>query len=814
MKKRFYFPLALTFLLSYSHLLAQDPSGYQVPPKPIADLIEAALTPGISLSPDNQWMLLMERPGLPSIEEVAQPELRLAGIRINPRTNGASRTSYFTGLLLRKMDTQNFEPVAVSGLPANPRLENVTWSPDGTTVAFLNSVAEGTELWAVDVANARARRLTGPVVNDVLRPSYTWFSDSKTLIYKKIPAGRGEMPKEPSVPAGPIIQSNEGTAAPVRTFQDLLRNKHDESLFKHFTTCQLTLLDLSTNKETPFAKGIFSNISTSPDGMYVLVTEVKKPFSYIVPYSRFPQATTLYDRSGKVVRQMADLPAAENIPQGFGAVAEGPRSYNWRADNPASLYWVEAQDGGDPKRQVEVRDKLFRLDAPFTGQPLAVLDFGLRYAGVDWGNDGLAIAYERWWATRREITRRWQPGNPAATPEVLFDRSYEDSYNDPGNFATKRNKWGRYELLTADNGQSLYLTGSGASPEGDRPFVDRFDLTTKQAERLWRSETPYYESPVGIVDAGKGIVLTQREANYEPPNFFLRNLKTGSLSQITFFPNPFESLKGVKKELIRFNRADGLELTGTLYLPPGYNSERDGRLPVLMWAYPREFKSADAAGQVSGSPHSFIRTSWTSPLLWTVGGYAVFDNVAMPIIGEGDAEPNETFVGQLQANAAAAVNVVVDMGIGDRERIAVGGHSYGAFMTANLLAHTDLFAAGIARSGAYNRTLTPFGFQSEERTYWQAPDVYHAMSPFNYADRIKEPLLLIHGEADNNSGTFPMQSERMYAAMKGHGATVRLVMLPHESHGYRARESILHTAWETDQWLEKYVKKRAAKGER
>lgn len=792
-------------------LLAQDASTYQKPPQAIADLIDAAPTPGVSVSPGHEWMLLLEQPSLPPIEEVAQEELRLAGIRINPRTNGASRSSYFTGMKLRSMQSKNFEPVTVSGLPAKARMENVSWSPDGKTIAFLNSVSDGIELWVVDVSTARARRLTEAVINDAIGSPFAWFSDGKTLIFRKIQLNRGAIPKEPSAPSGPTIQVNEGEVAAVRTYQDLLKNKFDETLFEYFTTGQLSLLDVATGKETPFATGIFSNFTPSPDGNYLLVSEVKKPFSYIVPYYRFPETVTIYDRKGKVVRQLADLPAAENIPKGFGAVAEGPRSFTWRSDKPASIYWVEAQDGGDPKREAEIRDKMFHLEAPFTGKPLEDLSFSLRYGGVTWGHDGLAIASEWWWQTRREITRRWQPGKPAATPDVLFDRSYEDRYNDPGSFETKRNQYGESVLLTANNGQTLYLTGQGASPEGNRPFVDKFDLKTKTTERLWRSEAPYYEYPVSILDEEKGMVLTRREANYEPPNYFLRDLKKGSLTQVTFFTNPFEALKGVSKELIKFKRADGLEMTGTLYLPAGYDKDRDGRLPVLMWAYPREYKSADAAGQVSGSPHSFIRTSWASPVLWVTQGYAVFDNVAMPIVGEGDAEPNETFVEQLHANAEAAVNTIVDMGIGDRERIGVGGHSYGAFMTANLLAHTDLFAAGVARSGAYNRTLTPFGFQSEERTYWETPETYFNMSPFNFADKIKEPLLLIHGEADNNSGTFPMQSERMFAAMKGHGATVRLVMLPHESHGYRAKESIMHMAWEMDQWLDKFVKQAETK---
>lgn len=800
--------IIMTALLS-STLFAQGSSGYQMPPKAIADLIDAAPTPGVSISPDDQWMALFDRPSLPSIEEVSQEELRLAGLRINPKTNGQSRSSYYTGIRLRSMQAQKEK--TVKGFPENARLRNVSWAPDGKTMACLNTVADGNELWKIDVATATASKLTGPAVNNSMRGPFTWLSDSKTLIVRTIAKNRRPQPTEPSVPKGPVIQSNEGVAAPVRTYQDMLRNPHDEDLFEYFTNSQLVFLDVSSGEQKFFAEGIFRSVSTSPDGQYVLVSQIKKPFSYIVPYYRFPMTVTVYDRNGKPVRQIADLPAAENLPKGFNAVATGPRSFTWRSDKPASLYWVEAQDGGDPKKEVKIRDRMFALSAPFDGEPQAVLDFQLRYGGVDWGTDDLAIAYEWWRADRREVTKKWSPGNPKAPPTVLFDRSYEDRYGDPGGFESRTNKWGRNVLLTAGNGQSLYLSGQGASPEGNRPFVDKFSLETKSSERLWRSEAPYYEYPVYILDADKGTVLTRREANYEPPNFFLRNLESGNLTQLTHFPNPYEGLKGVTKELVKFQREDGIDLTGTLYLPAGYDPAKDGTLPVLMWAYPREYKSASAASQVTTSPHAFIRTSWASPTLWLARGYAVFSNVAMPIIGEGDEEPNEKFVEQLYANAEAAVNVVVERGIADRDRIGIGGHSYGAFMTANLLAHTDLFAAGVARSGAYNRTLTPFGFQAEERTYWETPETYYKMSPFNFADKIKEPLLLIHGEADNNSGTFPMQSERMYAALKGHGATVRLVMLPAESHGYRARESIMHMAWEMDQWLDKYVAKEGAK---
>lgn len=785
-------------------MTAQENTGYQMPPQAIADLIDAPPTPGVSISPDQQWMLLRDRPSLPSIEEVSQPELRLAGLRLNPRTNGQSRASYETGLRLRQMGTNT--ETAVKGLPANARIRSLTWSPDSRSAVFLNTVADGNELWKLDVATATASRIEGAMVNNALRAPFEWMPDGKTLIVSTIDIDRGRMPQEPSVPKGPVIQSNEGGAAPVRTYQDMLRNPYDEELFEYLTSSHLVFLDLATGNQKSFLEGIIRNVQASPSGQFILVTTLKRPFSYIVPYYRFASEVNLYDQGGNFVRKMADLPVAENLPKGFNAVATGPRSFQWRSDVPAELYWVEAQDGGDPKQEATVRDRLFSMKAPFDGEPKIALDFGLRYGGIDWGNADVAIAYEWWRADRRQITRLWHPDKTTKAPVVLFDRSYEDRYGDPGDFETVRNEHGHDVLLMTSDGQSLFLTGQGASPAGNRPFVDKFALGTKKSERLWQSEAPYYERPFYILDTENTKLLTLRESQFENPNFFLRDLASGQTTQVTKFPNPFEAMCGVSKELVKFKRADGLDLTGTLYLPAGYDPTTDGTLPVLMWAYPREFKSADAAGQVTTSPHAFIRTYWASPTLWLSRGYAIFDRVAMPVIGEGDEEPNEHFVEQLRANAEAAIDVLVERGIADRDRIGIGGHSYGAFMTANLLAHTDLFAAGIARSGAYNRTLTPFGFQAEERTYWEAPETYYKMSPFNFADKIKEPLLLIHGEADSNSGTFPMQSERMYAALKGNGATARLVMLPAESHGYRGRESIMHMAWEMDNWLEKYVR--------
>ena len=793
-------------------LTAQDPLGYQSPDNTIQSLIDAPPTPSSNISPDGNWMLLAGLPSLPGIEEVAQEELRLAGLRIQPRTNGSSRSSHYNDFSLREIATG--KDYAIKGLPAIKRFENLSWAPDGAYLAFTNTEKDKLSLWILTMKTRSASQVAGIQINDAMRGiPYTWLGTSGEIVVKAIINNRPS-PPEDALPIGPNIQENSGQSAPVRTYQDLLKNQYDINLFDHYTSAELIKVNAADgSKKTFLPASIYSSMQSSPDGKYVLCTKLEKPYSFIVPYSRFPQVVNVYDQSGKLVKNIANIPLAENIPKGFGSTRTGPRSFSWRDDVAATLTYVEALDGGDPKKEADFRDQLYLWPAPFQGAASLGQKTKLRYGGVSWGKSDFALIYEWWWTDRREVTSSWNPSAPTAAAKTIFDRSWEDRYNDPGNFRSKRNKYGRFALHFDKNNQ-LYLTGQGASPEGNRPFLDKFDTNTGKTERLWRSEAPYYETVSYLLDIEKGKILTRRESETSPPNYCIRDLNNGKVAPITDFQNPYTALEGVQKELVQYKRADGVALTGTLYLPKGYDSKRDGRLPVLMWAYPREFKSAAAAGQVSDSPYEFTRIGWWSPIFWVTQGYAVFDDFGMPIIGEGDEEPNETFVAQLTADAEAAINKLDEMGVADRQRMAVGGHSYGAFMTANLLAHTDLFAAGIARSGAYNRTLTPFGFQSEERTFWEAPEIYFKMSPFMHADKIKTPMLMIHGEADNNSGTFPMQSERMYGAMKGHGAEVRLVMLPHESHGYRAKESIHHMLWEMSTWLDKHVKNLEKDGSR
>ncbi|MBO6536370.1 MAG: S9 family peptidase [Balneolaceae bacterium] len=793
--------LSLMFaLLLSSNVLAQY--GYQEPSQAMTDLVDGDATPYISISPAGDKMALLHRPGRPSIEEVAQPELRLAGIRINPRTSGPSRARTMNGITFRTIDSG--KDVEVTGLPDNPKITDVNWSPDGKYAAFLLHGSNRIELWSASVASGKAARVGDIEINDTYGTPMTWSRDSKSIFVQVVPKNRGEAPTESIIPFGPTVEESSGSATPARTYQDLLQNKHDEELFDYYFTSQIMEVDLKGKAKAVSDSGIFTWMSLSPNNEYLLLTEIKTPYSYRVPAFRFPNQTRVIDRKGKLVSVVADLPLRDQIPIGFSSTYEGPRSINWRADQPATLVWVEALDGGDQYREVEKRDRILMQEVPLNGDPTQIIDLEYRYRGITWSEEGFALANEYWRPSRQGRTWMVDPANK--TTELIFDRSTEDRYTDPGTPEFKQSKYGTYVLHTVDNGAAVLMSGQGYSPEGNQPFLTSFDLKSGETKELWRSQAPYYEYLVAVLDEDGDEIITRRESVTEQPNYFMRDLDAESMKQLTFFEHPTPDLKDVKKEFITYKRSDGVDLSATVYLPPGYDKERDGRLPTLVWAYPREFKSAAAASQVTTSPYRFTSVGYWGPHFMLTEGFAVVESAAMPIIGEGDQQPNDTFVEQLVANGQAIVDKIDEMGIGDPERVGVGGHSYGAFMTANLLAHSDIFRAGIARSGAYNRSLTPFGFQAEPRTFWEAPEIYFTMSPFMNAEKINEPLLLIHGEVDNNSGTFPIQSKRMYGAVSGLGGTVKLVMLPHESHGYSARESLLHMLYEQTEWLNSYVR--------
>ena len=787
--------------------IAQTP--YREPPAALKAIVDAPRAPQVSLSPRRDLIAFTGTPGLPGIDVVAQPELKLAGIRIHPKVFARSNFSFGNDVWLQ--DVASGKQSRIEGLPQPLSIAGSAWSPDQRYLV-LNQVepAKGTNaLWLVDVAARRARLLVSDL-NSVAGAGYRWMPDSRRLLVSLRPAGLGPMPDNDGIPSGPAVQQTgtEGRVISVRTYQDLLKSDASAHLFEYFLRAQPALVGVD-GKVTPVGGAdLYSSLSASPDGNYLLTQRIERPFSYLVPFSAFPRVVEVRDTAGKVVHTVARLPLVEGLPTGNDAVPTGVRSISWRSDADATLVWAEAQDDGDPAKSVEVRDIVYLHAAPFDAKPVEIARLATRYRGIQWGRGDFALLNEYWWKSRAYKVWRVQPDAPQSPASVFDSGSSEDRYADPGDVVTTVTPQGRVLVQFSADGQSIYRIGDGASPEGDRPFLDRQSLRDGKNERLFHSSGKQYERPVAMLDDNGARIITSRESPSERPNYYVRALGSDAAPvALTTFPHPTPQLRDVQKELIRYKRADGVELTGTLYLPSGYDAKRDGRLPLLMWAYPAEFKSAAAASQVTDSPYRFNGISYWGPLPYLATGYAVLDDPSMPIVGEGSAEPNDSYVQQLTANAQAAVDEVVRRGVADRDRIAVGGHSYGAFMAANLLAHTRLFKAGIARSGAYNRTLTPFGFQAEERNFWQAGDTYSNMSPFNSADRIKDALLLIHGEQDNNSGTFPIQSERMFAALKGLGGNARLVMLPNESHGYRARESILTMVAETHDWLQTYVGK-------
>lgn len=775
---------------------------YQRPPAVIEEIVLAKLSPITRISESSQWAIQLERSPARSLARLAQPELKIAGVRINPMTFGESRQAEFTGVSLMNIATQ--EVIFVTGLPTEGVVTYAEFSPSETQVILFVEETDGNYLYSFEVDQPVAKKLSKRKVNTTSGPVIEWI-DSNTFLTLMVPQSIGQPPMKPAVPSGPVIQESTGEISPARTYQDLLKNPYDEELFDYYFTSQLSLV--SSNEVKEIGKpAIYQRISLSPDKSLILYSIIERPYSYQVTMYSFPQRTAVMDLTGNDIKELAVTPVI-NLPMGYDVTSPYPRSFAWRADKPATFYWVEAQDEGNPRlKKVEYMDIIYQSAYPFDTPKKELAKTVKRFRNILWHDDSFAIMYEYSRADNR--TKTWQI-NPASgeEPKLLIDLSMDDRYNNPGSPVMIRNTYNKYIVYTNKAKNELLMTSTGASPEGDMPYLSRFGLKDKKNTIVWRSEAPYYESIVKVTDPSKLQLITSRQSITDPANLYVRDLRKKKSIQLTHFPNPYPAMEGVYKEKIFYKRADGVDMTATVYLPAGYDKDKDGPLPVLMWAYPREYRSAADAAQVRGSQYSFTNINYGSPVFWVLRGYCVMENVEMPIVSVTEGtEPNDNFLEQLRLNAEAAIKVISDMGVGDPKRVAVGGHSYGAFMTANLLAHTDLFKAGIARSGAYNRTLTPFGFQAETRTYWEAPEVYNTMSPFMYADKLNGALLLIHGEMDNNTGTFPIQSERYFQALKGHGAVAKYVVLPYESHGYAATENILHMLYETDEWLEKYVK--------
>ncbi len=791
----------LAFLNFYD---AQENISYQKPSAEILKLADYERPPSVLMNSKKDWVVFTYRPTYKTLEDLSQNEMKLGGLRINPVTNISSSMIYSNNLKIRKLNDKN--EIQVKNLPSHSKIAYVSFSPDEKKLAFTNTTAKGVELWIVDMETASAKKITADNLNANLGMPYIWYNDSQSFLIRTLPQNRAALLNaDEDLPTGPIVSTADGKVSQNRTYQDLLKNPQDEKNFETLTASEIYNVDLTGNLKKLKDQDMYAGLSFSPDGSYLLATIIKKPFSYIVPLSRFPSTTVVYDMKGNTVKTVNDVPLNEIMPKGFSSVRTGKREMEWRSDAPATLTYAEALDGGDQFKTAEYRDEIFTWEAPFTAAPKSFFKTKQRYKDVVWTNDHYAIVSEGWYDTRN--TKSYLLDLNSGESKVFDDRNYQDVYSDPGHFNTTKNQYGR--SVVDMKGGKAYLIGDGFTKDGQHPFIDEMDIKSLKKKRLYTSNLKNAkEGIVDILNPSKGEILTTQQSPSQYPNYFKKNIKSNKAEAVTNFANPFESIKDVYKEVITYKRNDGVTLTGTLYLPANYDRKtKKEKLPLLIWAYPREYKDKDTAGQSTQNDNDFTFPTYGSFVYWTAKGYAVLDNAAFPIVGEGKTEPNDTFIPQLVANAAAAIDAVDHLGYIDRKKVAVGGHSYGAFMTANLLTHSNLFACGIARSGAYNRTLTPFGFQSEQRNYWDVPEIYNTMSPFMHADKMKTPLLLIHGDADNNPGTFTLQTERYFQALKNLGAPVKMVLLPKEAHSYQAKENILHVLWEQDQFLEKCLKK-------
>jgi dipeptidyl aminopeptidase/acylaminoacyl peptidase len=776
------------------------------------------------MSPTHDAMILYSAVQYPPIARVAEPFLRLAGVRVEPRnrSNHGTRGNY--GITPCVVD---YELVKIAdgsqvhvALPSGVCAGSPSWSADGKRFAFRNLASESVELWLGDGTSGEVHRVDSVRLNPMLGSFYQWMPDQKRLLVKLVPAGQGAPPPAPVVPVGPSIQdATSGEKGQSSTYEanDVLKNPHDEDLFDYYAASQLAFVDTTTGSVTPVgAVAAYADVTPAPDGDHILVESVHKPYSYLVTVARFPRNVEIWDGSGKSVHTVASVPLADRVP--VHGVRTGPRDFEWRATDPATLVWADALDGGDWNRKVPQRDKVMMHKAPFTADPVEITRTEQRFAGFSWAErPNLALLRE--YDENRHWTRTFtlNVDDTKTKPQVLWDLSEDEHYKDPGSPVYRQLANGQWVIgQDGQDGDAIYLEGEGASPDGDRPFLDRLNLKTRQSERLFRSDKTAFERFADWTDLASHTFLTRHESKTDPPNYFLHVLGAAvpkpapgepayvsSSRALTHLPDPTPAVRGITKRLVKYKRKDGLDLSFTLYLPPGY--KEGTRLPTILGAYPLDYAEASKAGEVTGSDQRFTILTRPDYLFCALEGYAVIADAAIPVVGD-PKKAYDTYLEQLVAGAKAAVDKAVELGVTDPDRIGVTGHSHGAMMTANLLAHSDLFRAGVAESGAYNKTLTAFGFQNERRSVWQAPDVYRKVSPFFSADKMKAPILLIHGEADANPGTVLLQSEKLYEAIRGNGGVARLVVLPYEPHTYSALESNEQVVAEMIRWFDKYVK--------
>jgi len=846
---------------SDSAVLASE--SYLRPPDRIAKLVQAPWWKNTTLadpSPDRTHFVRLESEGMPSLASFARPHLNLGGLQIDPAANRARAltTRAATGLELVGIDGRGVQVK----LPAGTTVSDPAWSPDGSRIAFLVHSDRATHVYVADVASGRSREVSRTPVLATLTTSLEWLPDGSGLVTVLVPADRGAPPADPKVATGPEVRLSQPGDNQMWTYPTLLQTPHDKALLAYYTTGQLAVLGVDGRSERRIgAPAMIKSFDAGMDGTYFLVTVMTRPFSYLVPVGQFGQKQEIWDASGKVLATLTTTPLDTGIKPDSATRARRemePRDPTWRpdgaglsflelaprkaeADSGGARSGVGAGAGGDSGSDGEANprgrrgDRVMLWAPPFDSASLhPVYEAHARMTDVNYtSSPDLVLVTE---GSTRQGRPRFAPdegegrggkvyavylSRPDTTYPIATYRA-DDFYGHPGTLLTRGappRLGGFYApresahqpilaQLSSDGG-SVFLQGTLYSKkpleDGPQEFIDRVEIETGKKTRVYEGEAgDTYENVVAALDDDATRLVVSRQSATTVPDFYLRDVGSGNLTALTHNTDYAPEITHAPTRVLTVKRLDGIEVQIKVTFPPGYHGET--RLPALLWFYPMEYTDQEHYDESNRdyNKNAFPRLGVRSMVYFVELGYAVVEPDA-PIIGDA-GEMNDHYVNDLRNDLAAVVDELDRDGDIDRQRLAVGGHSYGAFSTANALVHTPFFKAGIAGDGNYNRTLTPFRFQTERRNLWEDFDLYHAMSPLFFADQLNGALLMYHGLADQNPGTFPIHSKRMFDALNYLGKTAALYYYPYENHGPATESTILDLWSRWTAWLDLYVK--------
>ena len=788
-------------LLLGLNLFASD-SVYQLPCERIVEIFDRPLHPLVSVLHGQDKMMSYDLSIYIPLEWLAQEVVHYGEINIYSRSRSRPRVNFHSGIHVvdissatKGLEETSFHSTRLD-LPKNSAFGGGMPSFSGHALFTIEYLYDRMVLWHVDTSTYETRVLLDGGLTQVTNSVASWFPDNVNLLVSLIPENMEKPELASNVPTGPIIRETTGRESRIITRPNLIQDSHEEALFEYYATTQLGVLNTITGELRRIGSpGVITSTLVSPNSRFVLVHEHIKPFSKTVAYWHFPSRWYVYDLVENREIELVRHPQA--VPQ-FGRVQTGKRWFSWHPLMDASLIYVEALDGGESNAPATYRDDIRLLNHPFRGNGRRLFRTAQRLQEISFIDRDTYILSEFEWRTNTTITTLVNSRNRRHQISRRHIRAIYDSPGSPVTYTTNRG-----QTLVLRQGNYIFFIGDGVSRDSRVPFVDKLNVNTFVRQRIVEFDEEDFVQILDFYNNNPERLLILRQNRTTPNNMFLVNLADNTEIALTQIVDNVPELTNLPTRVIRYMREDGVQLSGLLYLPANFDGSE--RIPLLMSAYPREFIDAATASQIVNQDNRFVRPFGSSNLYMCLDNVAVLVNAAFPIIGDTETA-NNTFIEQSIMNARAAIDYLYEEGIIDRDKVVISGHSYGAFMVLNMLAHSDLFAGGIAQNGAYNRTLTPFGFQSERRSLWQARDTYINLSPFLFANQIQAPLLLIHSTEDTNPGTFPLQSRRLFEALEGLGKTARYVQLPLEGHNYRARETHLHLLWEYQKFFDDFIR--------